>query len=141
MKRIIVLYLLFLLLFALACSQPTSNQNEPQPNVPVSPTIVNHPPIIDRLISEFLQIEYGQTSQIKCVAHDPDGDTLSYRWLASKGTILGEGDLVTFQPPQSYGTFLIDVQVTDGKGGTATKQYALQIVSGGQTIRNPGWPQ
>jgi LmbE family N-acetylglucosaminyl deacetylase len=62
----------------------------------------------------------GQTSSITLNASDLDGDTLTYSWQASGGSIGPAGSTVTFTPPHitTPTTFRIDVQVTDGHGGS-----------------------
>jgi hypothetical protein len=47
----------------------------------------NQLPVIDSIVSEYTQIERGKSGKIKCIAHDPDGDTLIYTWDVDRGTI------------------------------------------------------
>ena len=63
-----------------------------------------------------------QTSSLTVTATDADGDPLTYSWVASGGSISGSGATVTFTPPDvsSATSFRIDLQVTDGRGGSAT---------------------
>jgi LmbE family N-acetylglucosaminyl deacetylase len=62
-----------------------------------------------------------QTASLSVTATDADGDSLTYAWMASGGSISGSGATVTFTPPHvsSVTSFRIDVQVTDGRGGSA----------------------
>jgi hypothetical protein len=62
------------------------------------------------------------------MASDPDGDTLSYSWTATGGTISGVGSTVTWVAPSAEGTFTISVAVDDGKGGTDTATVAISVV-------------
>jgi LmbE family N-acetylglucosaminyl deacetylase len=63
-----------------------------------------------------------QISSLSVSATDADGDPLTYSWVAASGSISGTGSTVTFTPPNvSLTTSVrIDVQVMDGRGGSAT---------------------
>jgi hypothetical protein len=66
-------------------------------------------------------------SSLLCAASDPDGNPLTYTWIAENGTIKGEGQKVIWVPPGEVGEYEISVKVTNGKGGEATfsKQFAV----------------
>ena len=86
----------------------------PQPNT--SPQISAGPTATPATIS------VGQTSSLSVSATDANGDPLTYAWVASGGSISGSGATVTFTPPAVTSTtsFRIDVNVTDGRGGSVT---------------------
>src|SRR5688572_4548912 len=67
-------------------------------------------------------ITSAQTSSLSVTASDADGDTLTYSWVASGGTVTGSGATATFTPPVVTTTTVVrvDVSVADGRGGTAT---------------------
>lgn len=82
----------------------------------------NQLPVIDGVTADppTLQPSAGEeisTSTLTCNAHDPDGDTLTYTWSASGGTLSGTGKIVTWQAPAVTGDFLITVKADDDKGG------------------------
>ena len=91
--------------------------------------VVNHPPVIDSLITEWRKVRKATTSTVECIASDPDGDELSYIWSASGGNISGEGSVVTWVAPNAYGTYNITVTVTDGRGGEASESISIQVCS------------
>ncbi len=52
-----------------------------------------------------------------CEATDPDGDNLDYLWEATSGSMIGSGDRVLWQAPDSTGIYVINCTVMDGHGG------------------------
>jgi hypothetical protein len=88
--------------------------------------LADHPPAIAGLRAPEMVIPSG-TTQILCVASDPDGDALSYNWSASGGTISGTGAAVNWTAPDFSGSYNITVRVTDGRGEGATKQVAITV--------------
>jgi hypothetical protein len=87
-----------------------------QPAVPSQPSKPNKPPVITDItgVTEWAPTSDGQ---LQCVASDPDGDKLSYTWLADNGTLEGNGDTVTWSSPAVMGKYKISCTVADGKGG------------------------
>jgi hypothetical protein len=51
------------------------------------PAGANSLPVIDNITSEWRLVERGKSSLIKVLAHDPDGDKLTYSWDVDRGTI------------------------------------------------------
>ena len=78
-----------------------------------------------------------QTSSLSVSATDADGDPLAYSWVASAGSISGSGATVTFTPPRitSPSSFRIDVEVTDGQGGS-TAGFVNVSVTPSSTVMN-----
>jgi hypothetical protein len=62
---------------------------------------------------------------VTCNASDPDGDVLSYNWLANGGNISGTGPEVIWTAPEEVGMYDITVVVDDGRGREATGLLAL----------------
>jgi len=88
---------------------------------------VNHSPVIDSLTAERQKVRKAMTSTIECTASDPDGDELSYTWSTSEGSISGEGSVVTWVAPNTFGTYTITVTVTDGRGSQATQSIEIVV--------------
>jgi hypothetical protein len=88
----------------------------PQPAAPIQPSKPNRPPVITDIIGVT---EWAPSSdgQLQCVASDPDGDKLTYSWLADNGTLTGVGDTVTWSSPDAMGKYKISCTVSDSKGG------------------------
>jgi len=74
---------------------------------------LNRPPEITSLVAYPRTVEAGKTTLITCQAQDPDGDTLSYEWSVSAGSIKGSGSQVRYKSPPSPGNYLLEVMVTD----------------------------
>ena len=118
-----------------ATTSPTLNTNPSGSQA----TGVNHNPIIDSIISEYHQIERGKVGGFRCVAHDEDGDTLTYKWSADRGTISGQGVLVTYTAPDSYVDAKIMVTVSDGRGGFVRGTFILPVVCCSYANKNSDW--
>lgn len=69
-----------------------AKENTEWPGEDVTPVLAtdttkNHLPVIVAVVSEYFQIERGKSGGVRCIAYDPDGDELSYRWEVDRGTI------------------------------------------------------
>jgi hypothetical protein len=96
--------------------------------------VATHEPIIKDLIftpqdsdPERLQVRRGEICNIECVASDQDGDVLSYEWSANRGSISGEGPVVTWTAPPADGTYNITVVVTDGRDGESKGSLTIDV--------------
>lgn len=92
-------------------------------------TLLNKAPIIDSLEAEKDYLLTAESGEIRVVAHDPNGDELSYEWQASGGDIYGQGQVAIWTAPESPDTYTIAVRVTDGRGGEAEMQLSLGVIS------------
>ena len=82
--------------------------------------VVNTPPVIASLTPSSTDLAPSASCTIGCVASDADGDTLTYAWTSTGGTISGTGNSVSWEAPATEGTYTISVSVSDGHGGTAS---------------------
>jgi hypothetical protein len=83
MKKALI-YLIFL--FFISCETPKQNPTNPD----------NKPPIIDSVSVIFDLISTVPIADITCYAHDPDGDSLTYKWKATAGELVGSGKSVKY---------------------------------------------
>lgn len=67
------------------------------------------------------------THTIRCIAEDPDGDTLQYSWVASGGKLTGQGAEVSWTAPGLTDEYTVTVVVSDGRGGTATGSVRFSV--------------
>ena len=93
--------------------------------------LVNHAPVIKSLTAEPPVVKQGGRATLKCVASDPDGDTLSYQWVAARGNTSGQGSVVTWTAPNTCGEYVIKVTVADSRDSKASKELKI-------TVKKPG---
>ncbi len=98
----------------------------PAPTTTAAP--VNQGPVISSVTSTS-ELAPGGTTTITCTATDPDNDTLAYTWVSKEGNISGSGTEVQWTAPANAGSYNIDVIVTDGKGGQATKSTSVSVIA------------
>ena len=106
-----------LFMFALCgCGSDTEDlSNEP----------VNSLPMVRKLTipDEFVP---GETIELQITAHDPDGDTLSYEWHVSAGTLDSTtGSTVKWTAPADTLSVTITVRVNDGPDSGITRSRTV----------------
>lgn len=99
----------------------------------------NHPPIIENLIVTSKEPRYleqylegyrilkGKSCNIRCVASDPDNDILTFEWSTNGGNISGDSRVVTWTAPLRAGEVVINVRVSDNRGGVASKSIVFTV--------------
>ena len=87
----------------------------------------NQPPKITTLLADPASVAPGGTSEVTCVASDPDGDALSYAWTCTGGAISGTGDVATWVAPSTAKTYIVKVGVSDGKGGVDNDSVTITV--------------
>lgn len=97
-----------------ACAAPAA---KPKPII-LPPPAVAQPEVIN--IVGIQTWTTGKESTLLCAARDSDGNQLTYIWTAENGTIKGDGQKVTWVPPNTAGDYEISVKVSNGKGGEAS---------------------
>lgn len=84
------------------------------------------------LKAERTELIHGESITIVAEANDLDDDLLQYRWFTSAGSIVGEGPTVELRT-ESIGlnarslSFLVGVEVADGRGGVARQALAFSL--------------
>jgi hypothetical protein len=91
--------------------------------------VTNNAPQVYSVTCSPPNVSKGGSTTVVCEASDPDGDTLSYDWTATKGTFSGSGSTVTWMAPNEDGTYTIRVTVTDGKGGTVDGTCGITVAA------------
>lgn len=91
----------------------------------------NNPPIIEILLVSSTEIDQGETASIRCIAADDDEDELNYQWLATGGTIEGEGANITWVAPNRCADYTISVMITDNRGGEVTDNITIKVAKPG----------
>jgi hypothetical protein len=112
--------LLLLVVTAIAgCSKPV-------PTTTAAP--VNQVPTISS-VTATTEMAPGATTNITCLAADPDNDALTYTWASKDGQIAGSGAEVQWTAPGKAGSYVIDVTVADGKGGQSAKSTTISVLA------------
>jgi len=68
-------------------------------------------------------------TEVRCIASDPDDDTLSYQWAATGGRFSGSGATLSWVAPDEYGDWSITVTVRDDQGDVAQSTIRISVVS------------
>ena len=90
---------------------------------------INHPPtIISLTANPPSPIEVNQSTVITCFATDQDGDTLTYTWTKTGGTITGSGSTINWTAPAIAGTYTITCTVSDGELST-TQTLVITVIT------------
>ena len=98
----------------------------PPPPPPAPPQ--NNPPTV-KARCEPCSVEVGKSSTVTADAQDPDGDQLAYTWSAPTGTFQNPADRQSlWTAPMEPGPVPVTVNVSDGKGGTASDTVTIQVV-------------
>jgi len=71
----------------------------------------------------------SNTLQVTCTASDPDGDELTYEWMATGGDISGTGEVVNWTAPQEVGIYNITAVVKDTHGSSATRTLHITVAT------------
>ena len=96
--------------------------------------VANYPPRIKSLTPDSSIVLRKHSTFIYCTAADKDNDTLSYTWNASGGSIVGSGPLITWNAPDSAGTYAVQCIVADTHGAQAAAADTITVV---QSINHP----
>ena len=88
--------------------------------------ITNSQPTIDRVIAPQ-EVKAGQKVKLEVVAHDADGDGLTYKWEVSEGTVDAVG---VWTVPAEATSATILVHVSDGVNtSVASSKISVEIVA------------
>jgi hypothetical protein len=94
----------------------------------------NYPPRIKAVTGLPEIVLLGQNSAVFCTATDRDGDSLSYLWSATGGSISGGGTDITWMAPGQQGIYQIQCIVDDHQGFLDTAVVDIEVV---EQINNP----
>jgi hypothetical protein len=93
-------------------------------------------PVISSLVAEHTTLYPLGNTTITCSASSPVGAALKYRWVCSDGTIIndpsGNGSMITYEAPKTYGDFYIMATVDDDRGKSANKTVTVTVI-----VRDP----
>ena len=81
----------------------------------------NRPPAIQSVVADPQIIIPNGTTELTCLADDPDGDSLTYLWSSPDGSFpMGDSTpVVQWQAPGNFGDYYVHVSVSDGEYSAA----------------------
>jgi len=103
------------------CSKKTITA--PDTNSPLIASLTATPKVVGR----------GETSLLFCSAQDPDGDSLSYSWSTTTGTLLSVGGdsavrgYARWKAPDTAASATVTVTASDNRGKNAQKLTAITV--------------
>jgi outer membrane protein assembly factor BamB len=95
----------------------------------------NRAPAITGVVVLSSTVATGNTVTLTVSASDPDGDTLSYVWVSTAGTIGGSGASITWVAPSTVGVYAVTCSVSDGNGHSVPRASLVSVVDPG----TPKW--
>jgi len=122
----LVLFMVVMAAALIFCSCGTPAPIVTPPSTPAPPAMAQ-PEIRD--IAGPVQLYPNEENTLICACSDPDGNPLTYSWTAEKGIIKGEGQRVSWVPPEELGEYEITVEVSNDKGGEATFGKKFTVVA------------
>jgi len=116
-----------------ACYFTCFKVDEPVPPEPP----VNQPPIIVSLVADPSSVKTNEISNLTATATDPEGDTLTYSWSSTGGSIQStSNNTAIWKAPEQAVGCTITVSVSDGHNPAVTKNVAITVEGASQVITN-----
>ena len=89
----------------------------------------NHAPTITSVVVNPTTVNANGITTVSVTAADQDGDALTYSYIVSGGSIIGNGATATWTAPAVEGANSVTVTVSDGKGGQASSNASLTVLA------------
>ena len=89
----------------------------------------NNSPVISSLDANQDSVEINHNADITCNANDQDGDTLTFDWAVNGEIEIAEGEpsSLTWNAPNTAGTYTITCTVSDGRGGEDSESVSITV--------------
>lgn len=89
----------------------------------------NQAPTITAVTVNPATVNASGVTTVTVTASDPDGDALTYTYIVSGGSIIGNGATATWTAPAVEGANSVTVTVSDGNGGQASSNASLTVLA------------
>ncbi|MFW3145935.1 MAG: S8 family serine peptidase [Thermoplasmatota archaeon] len=99
-------------------------------SVLVEEGVPNRRPVITSFRADKDVLLVGESTTLKVVAVDQDGDPLEYSYNARRGSVEGSGDEVLYRAPNTPVEDIVTVTVMDGKGGSDSRELEIDVREG-----------
>ncbi|UCH88319.1 MAG: hypothetical protein JSV49_08625 [Thermoplasmata archaeon] len=94
-----------------------------------TPIITNYAPVIDDVVITPHPVPAGETCTIEVMAHDPEGDLLSFDFYIGEGTLTGiTGSKVTWTAPLEEDEYMLQIRVADSKGALTEHYQDIEVI-------------
>jgi hypothetical protein len=113
--------------YSIQCDVEDGRGGSDTRDITITVEVGNSAPVITSVTPGSATVPPGGSTTVTCTATDADGDTLTYSWQASLGTISGTGSSVTWDAPMAEGTYSIQCDVEDGRGGNAHRSTNVEV--------------
>ena len=102
----------------------------------VTVEVANRPPASVTVSCDPCEVPRGGEVALTATASDPDGDSLTYDWSAPAGRFIEATDAATtrWTAPDEVGPVTIRVEVSDGRGGTASAEVTVDVANRSPTV-------
>lgn len=88
----------------------------------------NDPPVIASVTADPSAVDVSGTSNVTATATDPDGDELTYTWVAAGGVVQSQtGNSAVWKAPETAGSCTMTVFVSDGVNPAVSKAVAISV--------------
>ena len=89
----------------------------------------NQDPVIDSFVASSVEVASGETVDFSVTAEDPDGDTIYYTWTFGDNEMDVDSlnSTATSKIWGNTGHYPVRVSVSDGKGGSDTKEIIVRV--------------
>jgi len=88
----------------------------------------NRNPVIDDITIPVSELYVERKYNISATASDSDGDTLTYQWSATGGTINNaSANPIEWTAPGSEGSYTLELTVSDGNGGETSESKTVDV--------------
>lgn len=89
---------------------------------------LNRAPQLTKLRASVTVVRPGEVVELEATAFDEDGDTMTFHYEASGGTISGSGAEVEWHAPTATGDYTIEAWVSDSELESESKEVTITVV-------------